>query len=76
MTSREEKQIINKKEDNMEINDNEIYSTSLMVEELESMRNVKQKDSFRKLMRKIRFNYRIISRIVKEIIDKLKDNLI
>ena len=71
------KLINNKKEfDNAFIKDKEIYSNSLIIEELKSVRTIKQSDSFRGLMRKIRFNHRIITRIIINIINKLKENLI
>ena len=56
--------------------DKEIFSTSIIIEELKKDREIKQTDSFIGLMRKIRFNYTIITRIIVDIINKLKDNLI
>ena len=56
--------------------DKEIYSTSLIVEELNGILKIKNKDSFINLIYKIRFNYRIVTKIILEIIKKLKDNLI
>ncbi len=73
--SEEEKQV-NKKNKKMENVDSEVYSTSFIIEELDSIRSIKQNDSFRGLMRKIRFNHRIITKIILEIIGKLKDNLV
>ena len=64
-----------KNKNTIDINDKEIFSNSLIIEELKSIRSIKQDDSFRGLMRKIRFNHRIITRIIMEIINKLKDNL-
>ena len=57
-------------------NDKEIYSTSLIVEELYSILKIKNKDSFINLIYKIRFNHRIVTKIILEIIKKIKDNFI
>ena len=56
--------------------DKEIFSTSIIVEKLKEDRKIKQSDSFIGLMRRIRFNHTIITGIISEIINKLKDNLI
>ena len=56
--------------------DKEIFSNSIIIEELENTRKIKQSDSFRGLMRRIRFNHRIITKIIIDIIKKLKENLI
>ena len=67
----------NNKEDNKDNKDDkEIYSTSLIVEELNSILIIKNKDSFINLIYKIRFNHRIVTKIILEIIKKTKDNLI
>ena len=59
------------------INDNkEIYSTSSIIEELKEIREIKQVDSFRNLMKRIRMNYKIIIKIINNLLNKLKDNLI
>ena len=63
-------------EENKDKDDNEIYSTSLIIDELKSIREIKEDRSFRSLMRKIRFNHRVITNIIKDIINKLKDNLV
>ena len=56
-------------------NDKEIYSTSLIIEELKTVREIKEEESFKELMRKIKINHRIITKLVLNIIDKIKDNL-
>ena len=58
------------------INDHEIYSNSIIIDELKSMGNIKEENSFDDLMRKIRYNHLVITNIIKEIINKLKDNLV
>ena len=68
--------INNQDNDNNIIDDKEIFSNSLFIKELINLGDNKQQDSFRGLMRKIRFNHRIITRIILEIINKLKENLI
>ena len=57
-------------------NDKEIFSTSLIIEELESIREIKQIDSFKLLMKKIKINHKIVTKIITNIINKIKDNLI
>ena len=56
--------------------DKEMFSNSIVIEELKNSRNIKNKDSFIGLMRKIKFNHRIITRIIVDIIKKLKENLV
>lgn len=65
-----------KEDSKVDKNDKEIFSTSLIVEELNSILGIKNKDSFINLIYKIRFNHRIVTRIILEIIKKTKDNLI
>ena len=62
--------------DEEKIMDNEIYSTSLIIDDLKSIRYIKEDLSFRNMMRKIKFNHRVITNIITEIINKLKDNLV
>ena len=57
-------------------NDKEIYSTSLIIDELKSIREIKEEASFKELMRKIKINHRIVTKLILNIIDKVKDNLI
>ena len=65
-----------KVENNNNIYDKEIYSTSVIIEELKSIRIIKQENSFKELMRKIIINHRIVTKIIVEIINKIADNLI
>ena len=51
------------------INDHEIYSNSIIIDELKSMGNIKEENSFDDLMRKIRYNHLVITNIIKEIIN-------
>ena len=61
---------------NNNIIDEEIFSNSIIIDELKKARDIKQPDSFRGLMNKIRFNHRIITRIILDLINKLKENLV
>ena len=56
--------------------DEEIFSTSRIIDELKDVRNIKQSDSFIGLMRKIRLNHKVITKTIINIINKLKENLI
>ena len=68
---------INNQDSNHVINDNkEIFSNSLIIDELKNQRDYKQPDSFRKLMKKIKLIHLIITKIIGNIINFLKDNLI
>ena len=58
------------------VKDIEIYSTSLIIEELISTRKVKNNESFKQLMGKIKMNYKIITKIITRIINNIKDNLV
>ena len=58
------------------VKDIEIYSTSLIIEELISTRKVKNNESFKQLMGKIKMNYKIITKIITKIINNIKDNLV
>ena len=62
--------------ENIEDNDQEIFSTSLIIEELIKIREIKQVDSFRNLMKRIKFNHRIVKKITNNLIAKIKSNLI
>ena len=53
----------------------EIYSTSLIIEELKRIRKIKEVNSFKNLMKKLKINYQIIILIINNIINKIKDNL-
>ena len=55
--------------------DKELFSTSLIIEELMSIRKIKNSDSFGKLMRKIKINYKIMTKIISKIINNIKENL-
>ena len=56
--------------------DDEIFSTSLIIDELKTMGSIKNVDSFKQLMAKIKSNYKIITKIVSSIINNINDNLI
>ena len=62
-------------DDENKIDDKEIFSTSLLIEELKSIEEIKQKESFLNLMYKIKFNYHILTGIINGIIKNIKDNL-
>ena len=55
--------------------DEKIFSTSLIIEELISMRKVKNSDSFKHLMKKVKMNYKIITKIISKIINNLNEHL-
>ena len=55
--------------------DEKIFSTSLIIEELISMRKVKNSDSFKRLMKKVKMNYKIITKIISKIINNLNEHL-
>ena len=56
--------------------DKEIFSNSIIIEELLSTRKIKNIESFRQLMNKIKMNYKIITKIINKIIDNINENLI
>ena len=56
--------------------DIEIFSNSMIIEELESRRKVANKESFKQLMNKIIKNYKITTQIILNIINNIEDNLI
>ena len=56
--------------------DKEIFSNSLIIEELISIRKIKNSESFKQLMSKIKRNYKIINKIISNIINNINDNLI
>ena len=56
--------------------DKEIFSNSLIIEELISIRKIKNSESFKQLMSKIKRNYKIINNIISNIINNINDNLI
>ena len=62
-------------ENNIDDNDYEIFSTSLIIDELKSIRVIKQVDNFKQLMKKIIINYKIVTKIITNLITKIKDNL-
>ena len=56
--------------------DHEIFSTSKIIEELESRKKFANKESFKQLMNKIIKNYKITSQIILNIINNIRDNLV
>ena len=56
--------------------DKEIYSTSVIIDELKTIREIKQEASFKELMKKIKINHKIVTKIIIKIINNIKDNLI
>ena len=56
--------------------DHEIFSTSKIIEELESRKKFANKESFKQLMNKIIKNYKIISQIILNIINNIRENLV
>ena len=59
-----------------EINEKEIFSTSEIIKQLKSIRKIKQEHSFKELMKKLIMNYKIVTKLILNIIKNLKDNLI
>ena len=70
---------INKKvdinKDNNKNDDGEIFSSSLFNEELYMIGQIKSNDNFYQLMKKIKINHRIISKIINNIINEISKNL-
>ena len=66
----------NSKENFTKKEDREIFSSSLFIEELNSIRLIKSSDNFIQLMKKIRINHHIITKIIKNIINELYKNLL
>ena len=58
------------------VDEQEIYSTIQIKKELRNIRKIKEVESFKNLMEKIKLNYKIITIIIWNIIDKIKDNII
>ena len=56
--------------------DIEIFSTSMIIEELKSRGKIANEESFKQLMKKIIKNYKIITQIILNIIGKIKENLV
>ena len=56
--------------------DKEIFSNSLIIEEFISIRKIKNNESFKQLMNKIKRNYKIVTKIISRIINNINDNLI
>ena len=56
--------------------DEKIFSTSLIIEELISIRKVKNSDSFKLLMKKVKMNYKIITKIISKIINNINEHLV
>ena len=67
---------LNNNENNNPEDDNEIFSNSLIIKELEHRKQYAQKDSFMNLIEKIKKNYFEIKKIINGIIEKIKNNLI
>ena len=67
---------LNNNENNNPEDDNEIFSNSLIIKELEHRKKFAQKDSFMNLIEKIKKNYFEIKKIINGIIEKIKNNLI
>ena len=61
-------------ENNMQ--DEDLFSNSLMIEDLKSRGAIQQEESFKYLIEKIKFNYNLITDFVNQIIKNIKDNLI
>ena len=61
-------------ENNME--DEDLFSNSLMIDELKRRGGIQQEETFKFLIEKIKFNYNLITGFVSEIIKNIKDNLI
>jgi hypothetical protein len=47
----------------------------MVIEELKSLGEIKQKDSFNQLMKRLKINHRIVTKIITNLINKIKDNL-
>ena len=56
--------------------DIEIFSTSVIIEELKSRGKIANEESFKQLMKKIIKNYKIITQIILNIIGKIKEHLV
>ena len=56
--------------------DIEIFSTSMIIEELKSRGKIANEESFKQLMKKIIKNYKIITQIILNIIGKIKEHLV
>ena len=67
--------LFNQNDDDFETNEKEIFSTSNLIEELKSTGEIKEADSFKKLMRRLKINHRIVTKIITNLINKIKDNL-
>ena len=63
------------KEENINLNDVEIYSNSLLIDKLKQIRLIKQKDNFEDLSKRLQKNYRIVTRLITRIIQKLQESL-
>ena len=61
-------------EDNKE--DEDLFSNSLMIEELKKRGAIQQEESFKYLIEKIKFNYNIVTGYINDIIKNIKENLI
>ena len=60
-------------ENNME--DEDLFSNALMIEELKKRGAIQQEESFKFLIEKIKFNYNLVTGFVSDIIKNIKDNL-
>ena len=68
-------ELFNQNDDDFQTNEKEIFSTSNIIEELKSIGEIKQADSFKQLMRRLKINHRIVTKIITNLINKIKDNL-
>jgi hypothetical protein len=62
-------------DDEFQTNEKEIFSNSNLIDELKSIREVKQTDSFKELMKRLKINHRIVTKIITNLINKIKENL-
>ena len=66
--------IIDENENNIE--DKDLFNNSLMIKELKRGETMQQSESFNLMIEQIKFNYKLITDFVNEIIKNIKDNLI
>lgn len=68
-------ELFNQKDDDFQTSEKEIFSNSNLIKELKSMGEIKQKDSFNQLMKRLKINHRIVTKIITNLINKIKENL-
>ena len=69
------KKLIIENNEDVDINDDEIYSNSLLINKLKGIRLIKQKDNFEALSKRLQRNYRVVTRLITNIIKKLQESL-